>query len=162
MNILAYDLYRVVFLRKDGSNRESFLHRALKGIWAFHAGCYMQDRARELPHRKKAVVLSKGQSEALGGFFYYHIDCPDGGGYFTVGSDGENVVVRSFCESDHPGAGAEDCLYIDGSPLGRRQTLTVPRDAEVAYIDYVDKHKRSDDWVKAVIQVVPILISLPG
>jgi len=157
MNILAYDLYCKIFLHKDGSNRQSFFHSALKAVWGFHASGFLKSKERFLPHRNRVITLSKGQSQTLVGFWYEHVDCRDHGGYFTLAYDGENLIVSSVCESDHPGPGKEDCVYVDRSPIQRNETRVVSKYAEIVYMDYVDTHKRSEDWVWAFIRVVPVL-----
>jgi len=157
MNILAYDLYCKIFLHKDGSNRTSAFHSALKAVWGYRAFCFMTSKARFLPHRNRVIYLSKGESQTLVGFWYEHVDCPDQGGYFSLEYDGNNLIVSSTCESDHPGPGKEDCVYVDGFPIRRNETRTVSKYAEIVYMDYVDTHKHIDDWVWAFIRVVPVL-----
>lgn len=151
MNVIAYSLNRSIMLRKDGSSRRNRLTALLRGLWVFHAGCYMEQMRLELPNRIKKIKLRDGQSELVKEFPFEHIVVPESGGYFSVGRDGESFYVSSLCESDHPGPSAKHCLYVDGIPVNRREKRFVEPGAEILYID--DRSRTRD-----VVRVVPIAI----
>lgn len=97
---------------------------------------FMARRKKECPVLyRQAVAVADDGSDILTRWFYTHlVNCPDSGGYTCLRIIDDKLYAYSLCESDHPGPGPEDCLYIDGIPLDRNELRPVPEGAVITVL----------------------------